>query len=101
MGADDGILVTANANLWRGAEAVGGRLTLSRGGLHFQAHAFNTQPEPLEIPVDEIVEVRKTRTMGIIPNGLLVTTKLGLEVRFVVGDRDRFIDEIGKLTPRP
>jgi hypothetical protein len=98
MSEDDGILVTASANLWRGAEAVGGRLTLSREGLEFRAYAFNRQPEPLEIPIDEIVEVRKTRTMGIIPNGLAVTTKLGLEVRFVVGDRDRFIDAIHKLT---
>src|ERR1700733_8051677 len=98
MSEDDGILVTASANLWRGAEAVGGRLPLSRAGLEFRAHAFNRQPEPLEIPVDEIVEVRKTRTMGIIPNGLAVTTKLGLEIRFVVGDRDRFIREIAKLT---
>jgi hypothetical protein len=98
MSEDDGILVTASANLWRGTEAVGGRLTLSRSGLEFRAHAFNRQPEPLEIPIDEIVEVRRTRTMGIIPNGLAVTTKLGLEVRFVVGDRDRFIKEIAKLT---
>ncbi len=36
--------------------------------------------------------------MGIIPNGLLVTTKLGMDIRFVVGDRDRFIEAIGKLT---
>jgi hypothetical protein len=98
--SDDGILVTASANLWRGTEAVGGRLTLSRSGLEFRAHAYSRQPEPLEIPIDEIVEVRKTRTMGIIPNGLAVFTKLGLEVRFVVGDRDRFIDEITKLTPK-
>jgi hypothetical protein len=101
MSEDDGILVTSSANLWRGTEAVGGRLTLSRSGLEFRAHAYNRQPEPLEIPIDEIVEVRKTRTMGIIPNGLAVFTKLGLEVRFVVGDRDRFIDEITKLTPHP
>lgn len=98
MSEDDGVLATASANLWRGAEAVGGQLTLSRAGLEFRAYAFNRLPEPLEIPIDEIVEVRRTRTMGIIPNGLLVTTKLGLEVRFVVGDRDRFIKEITKLT---
>jgi hypothetical protein len=101
MSEDDGILVTASANLWRGAEAVGGRLTVSRRGLEFRAHAFNRQPEPLEIPVEEIVEVRKTRTMGIIPNGLAVQTKLGLEYRFVVGDRDHFLDAISKLTTRP
>ena len=98
MSDGDDILMTASANLWRGAEAVGGRLTISRGGLRFRAHAFGLQTEPLDIPVDEIVEVRKTRTMGIIPNGLAVTTKLGLEIRFVVGDRDSFIEEIGKLT---
>jgi hypothetical protein len=100
LSEDDGVLVTAGANLWRGAEAVGGRLTLSRAGLEFRAHSLHRQPEPLEIPVDDIVEVRRTRTMGIIPNGLAVTTRLGLEVRFVVGDRDRFIKEIAQLTGR-
>lgn len=101
MADGDEILVTASANLWRGTEAVGGRLTLSRGGLRFRAHAFARLAEPLDIPVDEIVEARKTRTMGIIPNGLAVTTKVGLEIRFVVADRDRFIEEITKLTARP
>jgi hypothetical protein len=98
MSEHDGVLVTADANLWRGAEAVGGRLTLRPAGLEFRAHAPNRQPEPLEIPIDEIVEVRRTRTMGIIPNGLAITTRIGLETRFVVGDRDRFIKEIAKLT---
>jgi len=101
MADGDDVLVTASANLWHGAEAVGGLLTLSRSGLRFRAHAFSQQPEPLDIPMGEIVEVRKTRTMGIIPNGLAVTTKLGLEIRFVVGDRDRFIEEITKLTGQP
>ena len=101
MADGDDILVTASANLWQGTEAVGGLLTLSRSGLSFRAHTFSRQPEPLDIPMGEIVEVRKTRTMGIIPNGLAVTTKLGLEIRFVVGDRDRFVDEITKLTGRP
>jgi len=93
---DDGVLVTANANLWRGAEAIGGRLTLRPAGLEFRA--YNRRPEPLEIPIEEIVDVRRTRTMGILPNGLAITTRLGLETRFVVGDRDRFIKEIAKLT---
>jgi hypothetical protein len=96
MSEGDSILVAASANWWRGTDAVGGRLTLSRAGLEFRAHTFTQQP--VRIPMDEIVEVRKTRTMGIIPNGLAVITKLGIEIRFVVGDRDRFIDEITKLT---
>ena len=100
MTADDDILVTAGANLWRGAVAVGGRLTLRRRGLQFRAHALNVQPEPLDIPVEEIVEVRRTRTMGIIPNGLAVITTQGLEIRFVVGDRDRFLDALAELRTR-
>jgi hypothetical protein len=96
MSEDDGVLMAADANWWRGTEAVGGRLFLSRAGLEFRPHVFSRQP--VRVPVGDIVELRPTRTMGIIPNGLAVITKLGIEIRFVVGDRDGFLDEFAKLT---
>ncbi|GAA4263091.1 hypothetical protein [Dactylosporangium darangshiense] len=51
MTDDSGVLVGARANLWRGAEAIGGRLTLTRDRLSFRAHALNVQTEPLDRPV--------------------------------------------------
>jgi hypothetical protein len=88
------VLVHARANLWRGAESVGGHLTLTRDCLSFRAHSLNVQREPLDLPVREIVSTRKYRNFGLIPNGLAVTTASGLEYRFVVGQRDRIIASI-------
>ena len=85
------VLAHARANVWRGPEAVGGHLTLTRDRLSFRAHKVNLQAEPLDLPVAEIVSVTKYRTFGLIPNGLAVTMASGAEYRFVVGQRDRFI----------
>lgn len=83
--------ITARANLWRGAESVGGQLTLANGVLSFRAHALNIQTEALDLQVADIESTRKYRSMGFIPNGLAVTTTSGVEYRFVVAQRDRFI----------
>jgi GRAM domain len=94
MPDDSDVLVTARANLWRGPESVGGHLTLANGRLSFRAHALNIQTEALDLPVADIASTRKYRSMGFIPNGLAVTTTSGVEYRFVVGHRDRFISGI-------
>jgi hypothetical protein len=91
MSGSNGVLMHARANLWRGPESVGGHLTLTHDRLSFRAHSLNIQTEPLDLPVREIVSMRKYRTMGLIPNGLAVTMASGAEYRFVVGHRDRFI----------
>jgi hypothetical protein len=78
----------AAANLMRGAEGVGGRLTVVNGSLSFRAHALNIQKEPLDLLCSEIASVRKFRHLGIIPNGLAVTIRSGAEYRFVVSLSD-------------
>jgi hypothetical protein len=91
MTDDADALVAARANLWRGAESVGGRLTLANGVLSFRAHAVNVQTESLDLRIADIASTRKYRSIGVIPNGLAVTTTSGTEYRFVVSHRDRFI----------
>lgn len=91
MTDDHHVLVTARANLWRGVESVGGRLTLANGTLSFRAHAVNIQTGALDLRVADVASTRRYRSMGVIPNGLAVTTTSGVEYRFVVGHRDRFI----------
>jgi hypothetical protein len=98
MANDADVLVRAGANLWRGRAAVGGWLTLTRERLSFQAHALSIQTSPLDVAVKEIVDVRKYRSYGFIPNGLAVTMASGVEYRFVVGKRDRFIAAVQGLT---
>ncbi|MFC8618597.1 GRAM domain-containing protein [Micromonospora purpureochromogenes] len=98
MSNDDAVVLRAMANLWRGVESVGGRLTLTNRHLSFRAHALNVQTTPLDIPLHDIVGTRKYRNLGLLPNGLAVRTKSGTEYRFVVRKRRRFIDKIAELT---
>ncbi|SCG77517.1 GRAM domain-containing protein [Micromonospora inositola] len=98
MTSDDKVVLRAMANLWRGAESVGGRLTLTDRYLSFRAHALNLQTAPLDIPLSDIAGTRRYRNMGLVPNGLAVTTRSGTEYRFVVRKRDRWIDRIAELT---
>ncbi|SBT40153.1 PH domain-containing protein [Micromonospora auratinigra] len=98
MNNGDHVVLRAMANLWRGAESVGGRLTLTDQHLSFRAHALNLQTAPLDIPVGQIVGTRKYRNMGFVPNGLAVLTRDGVEYRFVVRKRDRWIERLAELT---
>ncbi|MEV0136439.1 GRAM domain-containing protein [Dactylosporangium sp. NPDC050688] len=98
MAQDPDVLVRARANLWRGREAVGGRLTLTRERLEFRAHGLNIDTALLGIAVEDIADIRKHRSYGFIPNGLTVTLASGIEYRFVVGKRDRFIAAVQDLT---
>jgi hypothetical protein len=91
MSDRNGVIVTARANLWRGPESVGGQLTLTHDRLSFRAHSLNVQKASLDLPVREIVSVRRYRSMGIIPNGLAVAMISGDEYRFVVGRRGEFV----------
>jgi hypothetical protein len=52
----------------------------------------------LDVAVKEIVDMRKYRSYGFIPNGLAVTMASGVEYRFVVGKRERFIAAVQRLT---
>ncbi len=86
------------ANLFRGFEAVGGKLKITSSRVLFDPHDINLQKMPAEIPLSDIAEVRKRNTWGIIPNGLLIRTKTGVEYKFVAWGRDRLISVIEELT---
>jgi len=91
------VLVRVPANLWRGAEAVGGRLTLTADRLYFHPHRFNIQAEPLELPVAAITSTRASRTLGVVPNGLVIETVSGERYRFVVRKRRLLIQTLADL----
>lgn len=82
------------ANLFRGIEAVGGRLKITNNRLVFEPHEFNIQKENLEIVLAQIEKVRPVNTLGIVPNGILVKLKTGEEYKFVVWKRKELINLI-------
>jgi hypothetical protein len=97
--ADEQLLADVPANLFRGIEGVGGRLRITNRRVVFEAHAFNIQTAPAEIPLEQIAEVRKRLTWKLIPNGLLIRTKDGPEYKFVVWGRRRLIELIRANLP--
>ena len=100
--SDEQVLADVLANLFRGLEGVGGKMKITNRRIFFQPHRFNFQREPADIPLDQIAEVRKRSTCGIIPNGMLVRLKSGEVYKFVVWNRQRLITLIrGQLPGTP
>lgn len=84
------------ANLFRGIESVGGRLKITERSLLFTSHALNIQQGSTEIIIDQISSIKKRNTLGIVPNGILITTGDGVQYKFVVWNRHQIIEFINK-----
>ncbi len=87
------------ANLWRGSEAVGGRLTVTERRVVFRSHGFNAQIGVTEFPLSDVAQVQPCNSLGIVPNGMRVVLRAGAEYRFVVWGRARVIAAIQAALP--
>ncbi len=90
------ILVDRAASLFRGIEAVGGRLKLTNQRLIFEPHAINIQKQTLEVLLNQIQEVKPRNTLGIVPNGILIKLVSGQEYKLIVWKRKELIELINK-----
>lgn len=93
----ESIIHSGGANHFFNGEAVGGRLYLLNDKLQFQSHGFNMQNHGLVIELKLIRKVGFYNTLGLIPNGLSITTSEGKTEKFVVGARQLWKNEIEKL----
>lgn len=93
---DDGevVLMHGPANHFKGIEAVGGRLLLTNRRLRFRSHAFNIQKHDESYPLEAIRRVEPARSLGIIPNALLVSMADGRRERFVCIRRTEWVSRI-------
>ena len=100
-GQSEAILADVGANLFRGIEPVGGRLKITSRRVLFEPHVLNIQKNPAEIFLSDIAEVSKRNTLGLVPNGLLIRTRGGVEYKFIVWGREKLISlieaKIGKI----
>lgn len=80
------------ANYFRGSEAVGGKIYFDNTGLTFKSHKFNIQRGETRIDYNQIQDVNKRNTLGIVPNGISIFTKDGVEHKFVIYNREKIID---------
>jgi hypothetical protein len=86
------------ANHYKGFEAVGGRLFLTSKRLRFRSHKLNVQSHDESYPVDIIISVEPARTLGVVPNGVLVHLRDGRHERFVVGGRAEWVARLRAVT---
>jgi hypothetical protein len=98
------ILHQGPANHWLGAESRGGWLVLTSQQLRFRSHGKNIQNSELHLTIEALKSVRTKRTLGIIPNGLLVEKKDGGSESFVVSDNSIWEARVAaaiKANPQP
>lgn len=94
FGPDEPVLREGLANHFKGLEGVGGKLYLTDRRLRFISHKINIQRHDESYPLDQIAGAEATRTLGIIPNGLRVTSLDGRRERFVVHHRSQWVEAI-------
>ena len=87
------------ANLQRGFEAVGGKLTLTPSALRFESHVLNLQRASTEIDLRNIITIKpaKAKFFGILPisdNAFVVTLADETQHRFIVRGRDEWMKGI-------
>jgi len=96
-GDGEEIILSGRANHFKGAEAVGGKLYLLKDRLEFKSHGFNIQNHQQRIDIANITAVTFYNSLGIIPNGLQITTSYGEVEKFVINGRKHWKEEIEKL----
>lgn len=85
------VLLAGPANHVKGIEAVGGRLSVTPSRLRFRSHRFNVQTHDESYPLEAVTRVEPARSLGIIPNAMIVHLEDGRRERFVVMDRGRWV----------
>lgn len=87
------IIYTGGANHFVNKEAVGGKLYLLTDSIQFKSHNFNIQNHSQTILLKDIKEIGFCYTLGIVPNGLFITTNSGIE-KYVVNNRKIWKDKL-------
>lgn len=97
------IIMKSAANLQRGWETVGGKLTLTEDELIFNPHKLNIQRAEKRVLLSKVASVTEcwTKFLNKFPvanNSLSIVTDDGDEYRFVLSKRKRWAKEINRLT---
>jgi len=88
------IIFEGPANLFRGLEAVGGKIFLTETHLVFNSHKLNIQSGATKIPYTSIEELLPCKTAKFIDNGLKIITKEGVIYQFVINERETWVQHL-------
>ncbi|RAI87909.1 GRAM domain-containing protein [Algoriphagus yeomjeoni] len=95
LSPDEEIEMEGPANLFKGAEAVGGKLFLTNQKLIFKSHSLNIQTGQTDISYETIFEATPRKAAKFVDNGMCLTLIDGQEYHFVVSDRTSWMEKIG------
>ena len=87
LGESEMVETEGPANLFRGAEAVGGKLFLTNERLIFKSHKLNFNTGQLDFTYEEISDISSRKTARLVDNGLRLRLVDGREFDFVVPNR--------------
>jgi hypothetical protein len=88
---DENILFDTPANHFKGVGAVGGRLYLTNRRLIFKSHKLNIQNHQLAIDLSDVKQVDRYKTLGLVSNGLAVTTITDNTEKFVAEQVENWV----------
>jgi len=91
---DEIIEIEGPANLFRGLEAVGGKLFLTNKKIIFKSHKINVQKGQAEIPYEQVNELVKRKTRKLFDNGIRIKTNDRAAFDFVVNEREKWIEKL-------
>ncbi|OCK42497.1 hypothetical protein BA195_09985 [Tenacibaculum soleae] len=90
------IEVHGPGNLFKGVEAIGGKIFLTNKRVIFKSHKINIQKISIDINYFNIKQINRTKTVKFIDNGIKITTKNHKEYNFVFNERDLWFSKINE-----
>jgi hypothetical protein len=85
------------ANLYRGKEGVGGKIALTNKSVIFKSHKVNIQTGETLIPIQDISGFKvKNRIFKLLNNEITLSTT-NKDYRFIIQEREEFVEELKRL----
>jgi len=88
------VLKKRPANHVMNGESVGGYLFLLDESIIFKSHKINVNRHQLILPLEEITDIKPSLTLGLVPNGMKITTSGGEVEQFVINGRKDWVRKI-------
>jgi len=88
------VLKKGPANHFMNGESVGGYLFLLDEIIIFKSHNVNINKHQIILPYKKIVDIKPSLTLGLVPNGMKITTSGGEVEQFVVNGRKDWVRKI-------
>lgn len=97
LGENEKILKKGMASVQRGHESFSGALYLTNERVVFVGYILDmTNKYLIEAPLEHIVDLKKEKTLFILPNRIAVTTIRHQDFKIIVQKRDQWFEAINR-----